>query len=48
MRKYIVDEHGQISPEDLDKWHDEDVYNKILKAVLAVPKKSGATASGSA
>lgn len=44
MRKYILDEHGQISPEDpiwedLDKWHDEDEYDKILKAVLAVPKK---------
>lgn len=44
MREYILDEQGQISLDDpiwreLDKWHEEDEYDKILEAVLTVPRE---------
>lgn len=38
----ILDENGKITPESglfkqLDKWHEDDEYDKIVEAVLSVP-----------
>lgn len=38
----ILDENGKITPESglfkqLDKWHEDDEYSKIVEAVLSVP-----------